>query len=81
MGGYSLVNLKTMLFISNYAIQINIPLFNMVKVSINETELLSIEATIIPSNIEHKLYSGLPFLLLLINPLEIPISKENYINI
>jgi len=68
------------IFHKHYAVQLTIPLFNSITIYSSDTELSLIEATIIPSNIQHKIKSGHPLLIILINPFEF-IIKEKSISI
>jgi len=59
------------LFHKHYAIQITIPLFEEIEIESNQKQIATKKATIVPSNLEHKVNSNYPFTLLLINPLKI----------
>lgn len=65
------------IFHNHYAVQLTIPLFHPIKIYCADTELSTIEATIIPSNIKHKIDSKHPLLLILINPFEIIIKEKS----
>lgn len=56
-------------FHQHYAVQINIPLYEAMKIISGRGDINSHQPTIIPSNVKHKIESRKAFVLILINPL------------